>query len=105
MMAFVSSLVLEPPICKHKAKIDVVTLLASGAFSVNTVLWIDESATGSQHVYLKDGPERLQVLFAAGLPAAFELLKTQPIDAVLVHLPIADCAPSEVMRQIHDEGC
>ncbi len=72
---------------------------------MNTVLWIDESATGTQHVYLKDGPERLQVLFAAGFPAAFELLKTQHIGAVLVHLPIADCTASEVLRKIHDEGC
>jgi len=72
---------------------------------VNTVLWIDESATGTQHVYLKDGPERLQVLFAASLPAAFELLKTHPVGAVLVHLPIANCAASEVLRQVHDEGC
>ena len=72
---------------------------------MNTVLWIDESATGSQHVYLKDGPERLQVLFAAGLPAAFELLKTDPIGAVLVHLPIADSTASEVLQQIHGEGC
>ncbi len=72
---------------------------------MNTVLWVDESATGTQHVYLKDGPERLQVVFAASLPAAFELLKTQPILAVLVHLPIADCAASEVLRQIHDQGC
>jgi DNA-binding NtrC family response regulator len=72
---------------------------------VNTVLWIDESATGTQHMYLKDGPERLQVLFAVSLPAAFELLKTHPMGAVLVHLPIADCTASEVLRQIHDEGC
>ena len=72
---------------------------------MNTVLWIDESATGTQHVYLKDGPERLQVLFAASLPAAFELLKTHPVGAVLVHLPIANCAASEVLRQVHDEGC
>ncbi len=72
---------------------------------MNTVLWIDESATGSQHVYLKDGPERLQVLFAASLPAAFELLKTHPIGAVLVHLPIADSTASEVLQQIHSEGC
>jgi DNA-binding NtrC family response regulator len=72
---------------------------------VNTVLWIDESATGSQHVYLKDGPERLQVLFAASFPAAFELLKTHSIGAVLVHLPIADCTASEVLQQIHGEGC
>jgi DNA-binding NtrC family response regulator len=85
--------------------LDEVTLLASGAFSVNTVLWIDESATGSQHVYLKDGPERLQVLFAASLPAAFELLKTQPIGAVLVHLPIVDCSAADVLHQIHNEGC
>ena len=72
---------------------------------MNTVLWIDESATGSQQVYLKDGPERLQVLFAASLPGAFELLKAQSIDALLVHLPIADCVASEVLRLIHDEGC
>jgi len=72
---------------------------------VNTVLWIDESATGTQHVYLKDGPERLQVLFAANFPVAFELLKTHPIRAVLVHLPIAHLSASQVLRQIHDEGC
>jgi DNA-binding NtrC family response regulator len=72
---------------------------------VNTVLWIDESATGSQHVYFKDGPERIQVLFAASLPAAFELFKTHPIAAVLVHLPITDCDASELLRRIHDHGC
>jgi DNA-binding NtrC family response regulator len=72
---------------------------------VNTVLWIDESATGTQHVYWKDGPERVQVLFAASFPAAFELLKTQPIAAVLVHLPLGNLAASEVLRQLHDEGC
>ncbi|MGA2883209.1 MAG: sigma-54 dependent transcriptional regulator [Bryobacteraceae bacterium] len=72
---------------------------------MNTVLWIDESATGTQHVYLKDGPEKLQVLFAASFPAAFELLKTHPILAVLVHLPIAGLAASDVLRQIHDQGC
>jgi DNA-binding NtrC family response regulator len=72
---------------------------------VNTVLWIDESATGTQHVYLKDGPERLQVLFAANFPIAFDLLKTHPIRAVLVHLPIANLSASQVLRQIHDEGC
>jgi DNA-binding NtrC family response regulator len=72
---------------------------------VNTVLWIDESATGSEHVYLKDGPERVQVLFAATFSAAFELLKAHPISAVLVHLPIADCTASDALRQIHDEGC
>jgi DNA-binding NtrC family response regulator len=72
---------------------------------VNTVLWIDASATGSQHVYLKDGPERLQVLFAASFSAAFELLRTQPIGAVLVQLPFAGSAASEVLRKIRDEGC
>ncbi len=72
---------------------------------MNTVLWIDESATGSQHVYLKDGPERLQVLFAANLSAAFELLRTHPIGAILVHLPIADCSAADILRQIHGEGC
>ena len=72
---------------------------------MNTVLWIDESATGTQHVYLKDGPERLQVLFAANFPIAFDLLKTHPIRAVLVHLPIANLTASQVLRQIHDEGC
>ncbi len=72
---------------------------------MNTVLWIDESATGSQHVYLKDGPERLQVLFAATFPAAFELLKTHAIGAVLVHLPIADSTGQEVLEQIHQQGC
>jgi DNA-binding NtrC family response regulator len=72
---------------------------------VNTVLWIDESATGTPHVYLKDGPERLQVLFAAGLPAACELLRTQAVNAVLVHLPMADCTAAEVLRRIRDEGC
>jgi DNA-binding NtrC family response regulator len=72
---------------------------------VNTVLWIDESATGSQHVFVKDGPEKLQVLFAATLADAFDSLKANPIDAVLVHLPIAECSGPEVLRQIHEQGC
>jgi DNA-binding NtrC family response regulator len=72
---------------------------------VNTVLWIDESATGTQHVYLKDGPEKLQVLFAASLVAAFELLKSQPIAAVLAHLPIANFPALQVLRHIHEQGC
>jgi len=91
--------------CKYKVQLHEVTLFASGAFSLNTVLWIDESATGTQHVYLKDGPEKLQVLFAATFPAAFELLKTRPILAILVHLPFANLSASEVLRQIHDQGC
>jgi DNA-binding NtrC family response regulator len=72
---------------------------------VNTVLWIDESATGTQHVFVKDGPEKLQVLFAANLAGAFDSLKANPIDAVLVHLPMAGCSGPEVLRQIHEQGC
>jgi DNA-binding NtrC family response regulator len=82
-----------------------VTLLASGAVSVNTVLWIDESASGSRDVHLKGSAEKLQILFAGSLSAAFDLLKTHPIGAILVHLPIADCTAAEVLRCIHDEGC
>jgi DNA-binding NtrC family response regulator len=33
------------------------------------------------------------------------LLKTHSIGAVLVHLPIADCTATEVLQQIHGEGC
>ena len=72
---------------------------------MNTVLWIDESATGTQHVFVKDGPEKLQVLFAASLQEAFDSLKANPIDAVLVHLPISRCSGADVLRQIHGEGC
>jgi len=56
-------------------------------------------------VYFKDGPERLQVLFAASLPAAFESLKTHPIGAILIHLPIAGRTAAEVLQQIHEAGC
>jgi two-component system response regulator HydG len=72
---------------------------------VNTVLWIDERATGTQHVFVKEGPEKLQVLFAASLADAFDSLKANPIRAVLVHLPIAGCSGPEVLRQIHEQGC
>jgi DNA-binding NtrC family response regulator len=72
---------------------------------VKTVLWIDERAAGSQHVFVQDGPEKLQVLFAASLADAFDLLKASPIHAVLVHLPIAGCSGAEVLRQIHEQGC
>lgn len=72
---------------------------------MNTVLWIDESATGSQHVCLNSGSEKLQILFAASFPAAFELLKAAPLGAVLVHLPIADLSASQVLRELHQEGC
>lgn len=72
---------------------------------MNTVLWIDESATGSPHVFLQDGHEKLQVLFAASFSAAAELLKAHPIGAVLVHLPIAKCTAAEALEQLHGEGC
>jgi DNA-binding NtrC family response regulator len=72
---------------------------------VNTVLWIDESATGAERVFVKDGPEKLQVLFAASLAEAFQSLETNPIDAVLVHLPITGCSGGDVLREIHEQGC
>jgi len=72
---------------------------------VNTVLWIDESATGTQNVFWKDGPDRLQVLFAASLSAAFQLLKTQPIGAVLAHLPVERLSAAEVLREMQAQGC
>jgi DNA-binding NtrC family response regulator len=72
---------------------------------VNTVLWIDESATGTEHVFVKDGPEKLQVLFAASLEDAFDSFKASPIDAVLVRLPVAGSSGSEVLQQIHEQGC
>jgi DNA-binding NtrC family response regulator len=73
-------------------------------FSVNTVLWIDGSATGSPQLFFKDGPERFQIVFAASLPAAFELLKRQTIGAVLINLPLANSTASEVLQRIHGQG-
>jgi DNA-binding NtrC family response regulator len=72
---------------------------------MNRALWIDASATGSPEVFVTDGPEKLQVLFASSLSSAFESLKSQSIGAVLVHLPIAGCSGPEVLRQIQEEGC
>ena len=72
---------------------------------MNTVLWIDESATGTQRVFLHSGSEKLQIAFVAKLAAAFESIKTQPFAAVLVHLPIADFSALQVLRELQDEGC
>jgi DNA-binding NtrC family response regulator len=72
---------------------------------VNTVLWIDERAASAQHVFVTDDPEKLQIRFAAGLAHSFDLLKASPVDAVLVHLPIAGCSAAEALRQIHEQGC
>ena len=72
---------------------------------MNTVLWIDESATGTQHLYWNDRPEKLRVLFAANLTAAFELFKTQSIGAVLVRLPLGGSTGAEVLHQLHEQGC
>jgi DNA-binding NtrC family response regulator len=72
---------------------------------MNRALWIDASATGSPEVFVTDGPEKLQVLFASSLSSAFESLKSQSIGAVLVHLPIAGCSGPEVLRRIQEEGC
>jgi DNA-binding NtrC family response regulator len=71
---------------------------------VNSVLWIDGSATGSPQLYLKDGSERLQILFAATLQAAFELLKSHAAGAILVNLPLANSTAAEVLRRMHGEG-
>ena len=72
---------------------------------MNTVLWIDETATGKQPFFLTEGTEKIQVLFVASFAAAFQLLKTHRVGAVLIHLPIAGCTASEVLRQLHSEGC
>ena len=72
---------------------------------MNTVLWIDESATGSPHIFFKDGLEKIRVLFAAALPAASELLKTHPIGAILLHLPMAGFTAAEALERLQSEGC
>jgi DNA-binding NtrC family response regulator len=72
---------------------------------VKTVLWIDENASGRQSQFLKDTSERFEILLAVSLPAAFELLKTFPVGAVLLHLPLADAAPAEALRQLQEQGC
>jgi DNA-binding NtrC family response regulator len=72
---------------------------------VNTVLWIDESATGTPHTFVKDSSERLRLLFAAGLADALESLKSEAIDAILVRLPLADGCGADVLRELHEEGC
>ncbi len=73
-------------------------------FFVNTVLWIDESAAGIPPTRAEN-PEEPQVLFAASLPAAIELLKMASMGAVLVHLPLAEFSAQDVLRQLHDAGC
>jgi DNA-binding NtrC family response regulator len=72
---------------------------------VNTVLWIDESATGSQQVCVNEGSDKLRVLFAPSLPAAFDVLKTERIGAVLIQLPIRGSAGPDAIEQIHEQGC
>lgn len=72
---------------------------------MNTVLWIDESATGTEAVCVNAGSEQLQIHFAAGLHAAADLLKTNFIAAVLLHLPITGCSALEALEKLLQEGC
>lgn len=72
---------------------------------MNTVLWIDESATGSQQVCVNEGADKLRVLFAPSLPAAFDLLKTERIGAVLIQLPVRGSDGADIVEQIHEAGC
>lgn len=72
---------------------------------MNTVLWIDDSATGTQQIYWNERPGKLRVLFAANLTAAQELFKTQTIGAVLVRLPLAGLTGYDVLQQLHEVGC
>src|SRR5579864_6252251 len=65
-----------------------------------TILWIaDETVSTNTPGTEEAGNPRL--LFAPGLTPALDILARNPIDAIVLRLPLAGCAPEELVKALH----
>jgi DNA-binding NtrC family response regulator len=70
--------------------------------SVERVLWISSDAPALHTFRDADGRNKFQPLFAKDLTSALEILRENPVQAILVHLPISDRSAEELLTELRD---
>jgi DNA-binding NtrC family response regulator len=72
--------------------------------SVERVLWISSDARGLDTLQDPDGRSNFQPLFAEDLASALEILRENPVQAILIHLPIRNCSAEELLTKLRNAG-
>ena len=72
--------------------------------SVEKVLWISSDVPALDNFQDPNGPNRFQLLHAEGLASAIRILREQPVQAILIHLPVAGCPAEELLDQLQIAG-
>src|SRR5277367_5955534 len=72
-------------------------------FAFRAVLWVADQAPSSNLFPSQDDSEPVQVISATRFAAVLNIVRTQQVDAILVHLPFADCSGEELLNAIHDQ--
>ena len=71
---------------------------------MKTVLLIEENPAGAQALAGLSASDPLQFLLADTIPGTVDALGGHPVDAVLVHLPLAGIAAEELLAKILETG-
>jgi DNA-binding NtrC family response regulator len=69
---------------------------------VQRVLWISSETPALDTFQGEDGRNQLQLLAADGVAAAQEILRENPVQAILVHLPVRGCSAEDLLAHLHD---
>jgi DNA-binding NtrC family response regulator len=72
--------------------------------SVERVLWISSDEPALDISGDAESRNKFQLLFAEDLASALEILRENPVQAILVHLPIRGCSAEELLAQLRMAG-
>jgi len=98
----VSSVTPEPPISSLKVKLKVDDYCSVESCSVERVLWISSDTPELDTFPETDRRNKLQLLSADCLASALEILRTNPVQAILLHLPLAGSTPEDLLTQLRN---
>ncbi len=68
------------------------------------VLWISSDAPAPDTFRDPDTRRKFEPIFAENLASALEILRQNPVQAILIHLPIGDCSAEELLTQLRNAG-
>ena len=100
----VSSVTPEPPISSLKVKPKVHEYCSVESCSVERVLWISSDAPALDTFLETDRRNKFQLLFADGLAPALEILRNNPVQAILVQLPLPGSTAEDLLAQLRNAG-
>jgi DNA-binding NtrC family response regulator len=100
----VSSVTPEPPISSLKVKLKVADYCSVVSCSVERVLWISSDAPTPDTFRDPDTRREFEPVFAENLASALEILRHDPVQAILIHLPIWNCSPEELLTGLRLAG-